>query len=320
MSVQVPKSSTPTAELRVDAGDRTSCGYHRLGLPYADRGFYHPKVPVFVFSRLPTIGEAETLHLKRRGWRLVMDIDDYWYLPRDHYLASAYRMNRTPERTEWLIRNADAVTVTHAKLAYEVGKFNRNVVVVPNALPFDEGQFCRGEQPMDRARFVYAAGISHRPDMLMIREALNRPDVTLAGHVPGNREWEMVAHAIPNAQRAVAKPLHKYMHLYHGHNVSLAPLAANQFAWCKSNLKVLEAGAAGLAAIASDTHPFNNTLDSNVVTLASTPADWRTAMDAFRQDMGLVRERAQALAEHVREHYQLRDANEIRRQVIESFT
>lgn len=316
----MPTCTTPMAELRIDVSDTTSCGYHRLGLPYTDRAFYSPKVPVFVFSRLPTVGDNEVLRLKQQGWRLVMDLDDLWHLPTDHYLAPAYRMHRIPERTEMLLRKVDAVTVTHEKLAYEARQFNRNVVVVPNALPFDSGQFGRSNVPLDKARFVYAAGVSHRNDMMMVRDALNRGDVTLAGHMPGNKEWEAVARAIPQARRAAAKPLPKYMSLYHGHNVALAPLVANRFAWCKSNLKVLEAGAAGLAAIASDTHPFNTPKDAGIVTLADTPSAWQGAMSAFRQDLGLVREKAQALAEHVRQHYQLRDANEVRRQLIESFS
>ena len=42
-------------------------------------------------------------------------------------------------------------------------------------------------------------------------------------------------------------------------------------------------------------------------------------MDRLRASPAEAAERGEALAAHVRKHYQLRDANEIRRQVLESF-
>lgn len=82
---------------------------------------------------------------------------------------------------------ADIVIVTTELLAVEVRPFNKKVVIIPNALPFDKGQFTKNIES-NKTPMVYACGASHRLDMELIRGIEHR-GLTLAGYQSGNPEW-----------------------------------------------------------------------------------------------------------------------------------
>jgi processive 1,2-diacylglycerol beta-glucosyltransferase len=304
--------------LVVDGNFATSCGYHRLMLPFMDSDIT-PKVPVFVFNRLPLAGMQEITRRRALGYRLVLDLDDYWHLPTEHYLYDAHTRYGMPAALETAIKQADAVMVTNDELAARVTPLNPEVAVVPNALPFGDGQFVLGSR-QGHARFIYAAGPSHLPDLRVAATALNQSDVTLAGFNDNEKQWQKMRALVPQVQITKQVNVTKYMRVYEGHQVAVAPLVDNTFNRCKSNLKLLEAGAKGMPLIASPVAPYNHPRDRDFVIHASTEAEWVAAMTRCRRDPQMVEERGQALHEHVKTHYSLAAANEIRRQVLESFS
>lgn len=296
--------------LTLDVPSTTSCYYHRVGLPFS-RLNVQPKVPVRFFNRVP----PDSLPmLKRKGVKLVMDLDDYWHLSEDHYLKKQWDAAFTGPRTIAALKMSDVVTVATQALADRVAPYNPNVVIVPNALPFGEGQFTRRE---GMNGFVYAAGPSHANDLALLGEAANQADVTLAGVVAKHPEWDRMLRMAPRAQSAMFRKVTEYMGLYADHAVALAPLVDNEFNRCKSNLKLLEAAAAGLAVIASPVEPYRRVPG---VMFANTQTMWAVAMTSCSFSRRLVAERAAELREHCVEHFHLDAANEIRRQILESFT
>lgn len=306
--------------LKVEGDPRSSCGYHRIVLPFSKLKAT-PKVPVFVFNRVPQCAPRGLEQMRRDGWKIIADIDDYWNLPKSHYLYNRYSAEMTSIRIRMSIERADVVMTTNATLAAAIVGVNPNVVIVPNALPFDEGQFKRA--PGDRwgrSLFVYAAGASHADDIIAFKNAFNEPTVTIAGVQDGHEEWERCLSAIPQAKRKPVRGVESYMRVYDGHRVALAPLLDGFFNGCKSNLKTLEAGAMFMPIIASRMHPYENDQDRREVMLAENVDDWQRHMDRCRRDATYVREAGLALGLHVRRHYQLSAANEIRRQIIEGFS
>lgn len=311
-------STSPTINKFVISADtRSGCAYHRLWLPFQYGKFVTNK-ETFVFNRLPLGGLHELEGMKRLGYKVVCDIDDYWVLPKTHYLYDAWRANGFDWRIPKAIQLADVVTTTTAHLAGKITPLNKNVVVVPNALPFDKGQFQPRYDKDCTTPFVYVAGESHRRDLWSTGNALNREDVTLAGYCPGSAEWALMAASHPKANFVRGAALRSYMRLYDGHRVALAPLISNTFNRCKSNLKVLEAGAMRMPIICAKTLPYLNDLDRKFVTYANSPDEWLRAMNLYRKLPSLARDDGARLAEHVRQHYHLDRVNELRRQVYAS--
>ena len=302
--------------LELHGGGPTSCGYHRIDLPFSQLKA-DLKVPVLVFNRYMQQGVGALIAKRLRGFKIVADLDDFWDLPPEHYLSPAWNASGTPAKIRACMGAADVVLVTNATLADHVRALNPNEVIVPNALPFDEGQFTRTITASDT--FVYAGGSSHVPDVLPLAEAFNDPRVVFAGDDPKHREWIRMRQIAPRAQYTAAKPVTAYMSVYDGHLAALAPLVDNAFNRCKSNLKMLEAGAKGLPLIASNMSPYANDTAAGNVLLAGSTAEWQAHLRFLRERPARAAELGEALAAHVRERYQLRDANEIRRQVLESF-
>jgi hypothetical protein len=75
------------------------------------------------------------------GFKLVVDIDDYWELFSQHLSAPTYRSLGVTQVIKNYIKVADVVTTTHNRLRLEIIKINPNCYILPNALPFDRDQF-----------------------------------------------------------------------------------------------------------------------------------------------------------------------------------
>ncbi|MBP0943094.1 hypothetical protein V2K16_22720 [Pseudomonas alliivorans] len=313
----MPASTIRQSELlELDLRHGPSCDYHRVVLPFRYLKVT-PRVPVFWFNRVASAGVARLKQLKASGVRIVMDIDDHFELPADHYLFRSFKRSGMTQNILSGLRLADVVVVTHPVLAAEVVPFNRNVVIIPNALPFDDGQFTLSADTQTGSPLVYAAGTSHQPDLRMVAPFLPSRSLTVAGDIEGHAEWAKMRLTTPDQLWRGSMPLDTYMSVYDGHRVAIAPLVNNAFNRCKSNLKTLEAGAKGLPLIASDCHPYRNWLDQRHVIYCETGNAWSSEVRAMTAEK--AHDYGHALAEHVRTHYHLRDANELRRQIIESF-
>lgn len=334
----------------------TSCDYHRVIMPLSHMGIdvvksaQQPYIqalknhPVIFFNRLPTEPvESFLLNKKAIGFKYVVDMDDYFQLFPGHYLQYHWINNKTTENLIRIIRNADIVTTTNEVLAGKIAEYNKKIVIIPNALPFDTGQFTlKTEADNSMTRFIYAAGASHAHDTMILHEPLhllnrirtftdNRAyEIKLAGVEainPQHRaQWEYMTSLVSldgkmtgrgYYKQAGARPVTDYMPLYDFSDVALAPLQDNEFNTCKSNLKTLEAGAKGIPIITSAIHPYENIKDSDYIVSCDSPAEWFNEMKYMIDNPSFRREFGAMLAEHVREHYQLKDANELRRQLFD---
>ena len=344
------------AGLTINSRIGSACDFHRITMPFMLSNI-KPKKPVFVFNRLPTFDIDSVFAMQAQGVRIVVDMDDHFELHSTHPLYDAYRRDGTALKIARCVRLADAVLVTTPTLADALRQYNDNIHVVPNALPFDSHGFTRSTDTESGTPFVFAGGSTHRNDLLSVRECFEPEELTLAGYDDEHPEWRAIANEDwPGAAR---KPIQRlldfryfmaqdnswqlagarfeskahyrkwtadrldgdYMSAYDGHRCAIAPLLDTPFNACKSNLKILEAGAKGIPIICSSVRPYYNPTDYCADTgalFAAQPVTWRRTLDCVRNDPGFARECGDWLAEHVRKHYHLDDANELRRQIIDS--
>ena len=317
-----------TPKLFCDNKLGSGCDYHRVVMPFADNNF-QPKENVLVFNRVFSRGSEEVKRLKKQGVKIIVDLDDFYSLNPEHYLASVFT-SHTKNIME-MVQLADVVIVTTEYLAYKIRHLNSNVVVIRNALPFDTGQFTYSSDKISDTPLIWAGGASHYADLSLVSNTFDDNLLTVAGfevypHAPHGShqqlttaEWTKVLRKLPNAEyKSAVSNLGEYMTVYDGHSIAIAPLVDNAFNSCKSNLKTLEAGAKGLPIICSKVLPYYNPVDASVVTYAESKADWHYEVVKLQRNPNYAQDRGLMLGEHVRTHYNLKDANELRRQVVES--
>lgn len=294
-------SSILSNKLYVAASSASSCEYHRIVLPYTNLPKMDLKVPIVWFNRLFKGSVEKIVSAKKRGAKVVMDLDDAFELGSDHYLYDAWHENGVTDQILEQMALSDVVTVTNQVLADLVKTVHKNIVIVPNALPFDQDQFTRSTRN-DESRLIYVGGPSHAADAALMDFDSG---LCVAGTViKGASHKEVVATV-------------RYMDLYDGHRAAVAPLLDTRFNRCKSNLKLLEAGAKGLPLFASDVHPYKNKVDK-ITQLIKIGDSWKKRLSQYSDSD--LKDLGEATAMHVRKHYQLSKSNKIRKQIFESFS
>ncbi len=323
--------------------DKTSCDYHRLTLPLTTMGMdvsYYLHKPIgeiinqdthaVIFNRWPGFDIIHLLRLKKKyNFKIICDLDDFWELYPNHVLYETWKRENMSQKIFESIFNSDLVTVTNSKLAEFVSKYNKNVEVVPNGLPYDTGQFAPNYTKSDLARVIYAGGTSHFWDLHSIRnlfykvgrESLkNYCEFVLAGYqdndVLKGMARIMSGNGVVNQRNKEGLPITSYMSLYDDADIAIAPLESKVFNAFKSNLKVLEAGAKNLPIIASRVAPYSNeNLPGQF--LCDGVYEWYSVLKRLVESPVYRHEQGLKLGEAVREKYNLFKINELRKQLYE---
>src|SRR5678815_5491600 len=147
---------------------KNACDYHRLILPLENLGIPTRLKPgtlpdgfkdckVLIFNRYCPFDIGQILKFKfKHGFTIICDLDDYWKLYPGHVAEKVWDKYNTTQKMMEGILNSDMVWTTTKRLADQVLPYNKNVEVIPNALPFDEGQFNSYKEESDVVRVLYA--------------------------------------------------------------------------------------------------------------------------------------------------------------------
>lgn len=281
---------------------------------------------IFIYNRvlpdhaLPTIEKLK----KKYGFKVCLDIDDHWELDPHHILYHEYQDSKFSERQISQLKNADLVTTTHERLAEEIKPFNKNIFILPNAIP-KAGQFKLTKIPSPLTRLFWQGSITHKEDIALIKrpiECLNtisgKIQMVLAGYTEGEDEWYKIA------LDYTAKTLHQYRLLegcdvteYYKHyayaDICLVPLLNSPFNKMKSCLKVLEAANLGLPVICSKVHPYMNL----PVIYATGTGEWVRNIQRLVASKKRQKEAGQELQEYCDTNFNFNKINEERKQVFE---
>lgn len=329
------------------ANQNSGPGYHRVYLPLMNMDgpdvfvtncllpehfegrdiFFYNRM---LFERGEECGPENLLKLKEKhGFRIVLDIDDWWILDKRHILYETY------ESTDWVakeishIRAADAILTTHERLAdaicdvlpaHEAGK----VHICPNSIPRID-QFNITRTPSDMVRLFWQGSATHLEDIQLLErpiEALGpiakKVRMVMAGFHKDYEEWHVMANMFTAGLKTQYKLIDgaeakDYYAAYAEADICLVPLVNSPFNRMKSNLKILEAANLGLPVIASGVHPY---LDMPV-SYCKSSRDWIGHIKRLVQWPERRREEGQRLAEYCREHYDFNKINNERRQILE---
>jgi glycosyltransferase involved in cell wall biosynthesis len=107
-------------------------------------------------------------YLKSVGIVTIVDLDDYWLPTKEHPIHSLIVQHKIHEKITANLKEADYVTTTTRIFADEIKKYNKNVVIFPNAVNPEEGQFKEPTLECDRIRVGWLGGSSHLHDLKLL--------------------------------------------------------------------------------------------------------------------------------------------------------
>lgn len=319
-------------------------GYHRLMLPvyFLEKTYafftdtltdeaLEEGYDILLINRLIGGVTLETILEKREkyGFKLVVDIDDYWYLDTSHILHLVYPTQIIIDH----IKAADLVTCTNELLWNEIRPLNSNVAILPNALPYGHDQFTDARIESDKIKFVYTGSITHEQDLKIIQfpfkkvasdvQLREKVHFQLCGYDDSGEGSAAIWHRmisnftcglkLGDVKRAL--PVTEYMNFYNDADVSIVPLRATKFNAMKSNLKILEAACKKIPVICSNVAPYDT---APFVEKIDKQSDWYVAIKKLANDAIYRKERGLANYEWCNENYNLFKVNEKRKQLYAS--
>ena len=310
---------------------QSGVGYHRIIMPVAqmrkDYAMFTDTLTdesvdnnydIFLMNRFFTgITIEQVLEWrKKHGFKIVVDNDDFWTLDPTHILYDRYKDNNITQSIIEYIRIADLCTVTHERLAEEVYPYNKNVEIIPNAIPYGEEQFLDNKIESDLVRLFWAGSGTHERDIKILQNPMKRISSiekiksVIAGYNDIETVWNKMAMWFSNNYKIPTQiyrytETYRYMAAYADSDISLIPLVENKFNSMKSNLKVLETATKKNPAIVSNVHPYKDM----PVLYVNKQTDWFKHTRDLVHDKQMREELGLKLFEYCNEKYSLKYIN-----------
>lgn len=340
----------------------SGCGFHRVILPVAfmnDIKGYVTNVitedrskgwDILLYNRISVYDKHWAQTKDTFGFKVVLDLDDYWRLPPNHLSYNQYES--MGKRIENNIREANLVTVTNEALAAKVREFTDNVVVVPNAIPFGQHQFTDERREDERVRIFWCGGITHEHDLRILRNPIqklkaygDKIKMVIGGwtdarevkekYLKGDATLDQLENALYT--ESIWKRMHssftaggalpymkihgttniQYMQMYENADIMIIPLEESEWHSCKSNLKILEAACKRIPVIVSNVAPYNQDPEAPVLWVNSQK-DWFTHLNYLINNPIERQELGNKLYEWAKSKYSLDRVNERRREAFAS--
>lgn len=324
------------------SGKDSGCGYHRVLLPIAfmpdfkrlvtdapDEEIINRGWDLLLYNRVCALDNDWQFTKSNMGVKVVMDIDDDWILPPNHIANHNYKLIK--DRIIHNIREADLMTTTSERLADKVAKYNTNIQIFPNALPYGLDQFTYEREPSEYVRLFWCGSLTHNHDIEILRNPLKRIDnknvqMVMGGYnsfnKPSREIWDRMASSFTNNQKINFKiltnePPTQYMAMYQEADIALIPLEKSDWHSCKSNLKVLEAAAKKIPCIVSAVSPYYDYKDCPVLWVHNQK-DWFKHINYLVKNEKEREKLGAELFEWANEKFNFRTINERRKAAFES--
>lgn len=281
---------------------------------------------IFMYNRtLPAHAMDQIFQLQKQyGFKICVDVDDYWELDPHHILYQAYQDDGFAALQVAHLDTADIVLTTHSRLAAAISEYNDNVHVCPNAIP-KQGQFDLEREPYYLTRLFWQGSVTHEADLAIIQRPLDelrsiagKVKLVLGGYEETEEAWYRMAETFTAGFKHQYKiipgvPVTNYYANYAHADICLVPLVKSRFNSYKSNLKVLEAANLGLPVIASQVDPY---LDMPLL-YCKSGKDWVKHITRLVGSRKRQKEAGQELAEFCQKHYDFHKINAMRKQLFE---
>ena len=112
--------------------------------------------------------------LKSKGIKVIMDIDDLWFVDQRHPMYYTIKNSKIGEMKVDLLKSADYITTTTSTFAQTIKERLglTNVLIFPNAVDENEPQFKNEPIKSDLTRFGWLGGSSHLYDLELMENGI----------------------------------------------------------------------------------------------------------------------------------------------------
>lgn len=113
--------------------------------------------------------------LQSKGIKVIMDIDDLWFVDQRHPMFHAIKNSKIGEMKVDLLKSVDYVTTTTTIFAQTIKERLgiSNVLIFPNAVNEDEPQFKKEPSQSELIRFGWLGGSSHLHDIELMASGIS---------------------------------------------------------------------------------------------------------------------------------------------------
>lgn len=113
--------------------------------------------------------------LKSKGVKIIMDIDDLWFVDQRHPMYYHLHQSKIGEMKIEMMRNVDYITTTTPVFSNTIFKKLglKNVMIFPNAVNEDESQFQNKKVESEKIRFGWLGGSSHLDDIQLLTDGIS---------------------------------------------------------------------------------------------------------------------------------------------------
>jgi glycosyltransferase involved in cell wall biosynthesis len=321
---------------------KSGIGYHRLEVPFSNLNKDYTDLSIvgcngFSLAHLPT--QFDVIVLNRHSWqdepyiqrakdagvKIVLDLDDHITLPDWHTARDGIKTPIIEQRINETIEIADQIWCASE---YLQTKINKPSIYVPNAIDFTQPQFIPNKKKNDKYVVGWIGAANHQHDIELLYEPLKKLlgkkdyAILLGGVSKADQNtasyWEYIINLmtsvgnLPKEQfiKVDAQNVYNYAFMYNLMDLALAPLHKSEFTKCKSNIKVLEAGAFSLPIICSNIEPYKEFISKGLVYCSDGNWDGRIK-DLIKHPIK-GRQMGAKLHEYVKENYNIKKINQIR--------
>jgi glycosyltransferase involved in cell wall biosynthesis len=124
------------------------------------------------FSQMPML--VEKLH--SFGISVVLDIDDYWEVSKEHPLYFAVKKDGLKEKIIGNLKIVDAVSTTTPVYENYIKPYNKNILIIPNGINRNLKEWTPADDKCtyDKLRILYLAGSSHLQDVSLLKDSFEK--------------------------------------------------------------------------------------------------------------------------------------------------
>jgi glycosyltransferase involved in cell wall biosynthesis len=117
------------------------------------------------------------------GIKVILDIDDYWEVSKEHPLYHAVKKDGLKEKIVGNLKIVDAVSTTTPVYENYIKPYNKNILVIPNGVNRNLKEWIPANDKCsyDKMRILYLAGSSHLQDVSLLKDSFEKliDDVSL---------------------------------------------------------------------------------------------------------------------------------------------
>ncbi len=299
--------------------------------------FFHDFDLIVTSSVLSKIGNQELVwkQVKKIGIPVVIDRDDTWQLPQHHPMKREWDNSNRAEQIVYNLKQADLVTTTTESLRHLIKQFNKSVQVLPNGIDFKQPQFqvdpkVKAIKTNGLIHIGWSGSVTHNEDFRLLeipiyelltdQETQEKYRLVLAGYVDKDPTWKHYENVFTSRYRLNERQycrinstdVYSYASAYDAMDIGLIPLISNHFNDCKSNLKMLEMGAKGLAVVVSESETYKNIAKNKVNCLTANKKTWFKQIKKLLQNPDLIQELSHNLNQEVLLNYEISILNKKR--------